>query len=292
MSLGQIRIGIYDLSVFFRGPNAAPGGPWEGFLVAGFRLEDNIERLFPYIHAVAEKAVLSVKPPFIRFVLDRTLCILYPDRGLATPFEDRAEAAVFVDRLVQFLEEILAKAHAISPKYALTQRVSVIEVLKLLPKTNCRECGFPSCLAFAAMLSLQRTGSNRCPYMVPPIGRQALYPVYDQAGNLVSTLAVGIEPASAPPGKSVQQRIKGPAEGAEHHGRESRPEENAMVQPLTARETEVLRLMAEGATNTEIAYLLGISPHTVKSHVIHIFNKLGVNDRTHAAVTAARLSLL
>jgi hypothetical protein len=63
--------------------------------------------------------------------------------------------------------------------------------------------------------------------MVPPIGQQALYPVYDQEGNLVSTLAVGIDPAS-----------------------------------------------------------------TVKSHVIHIFNKLGVSDRTQAAVTAARLSLI
>jgi DNA-binding CsgD family transcriptional regulator/ArsR family metal-binding transcriptional regulator len=292
MNLGQMRIGIYDLSVFFRGPIAAPGGPWEGFLVAGFRMEENIERLFPYIHAEAERAVLSAKPPFIRFVLDRTLCILYPDRGLATPFEDRSAATRFVDRLVQFLKEILAKARAITPKYALTQRVSAIEVLKLLPKTNCRECGFPSCLAFAAMLSLQRTDPHRCPYMVPPIARQALYPVYDQEGNLVSTLAVGIDPASAPPGESVQQGIKGPPEGVENHGGDSRPEDSAMVQPLTARETEVLRLMAEGATNTEIAYLLDISPHTVKSHVIHIFNKLGVNDRTHAAVTAARLSLI
>jgi DNA-binding NarL/FixJ family response regulator len=59
--------------------------------------------------------------------------------------------------------------------------------------------------------------------------------------------------------------------------------------PLTGRELEVLRLVAQGATNAEI---LEISPHAVKSHVIHIFNKLGVSDRTQAAVWAARNALV
>jgi DNA-binding CsgD family transcriptional regulator/ArsR family metal-binding transcriptional regulator len=271
---------------------STPAGHWEGFLVAGFRMEEDIERLFPYINAVAEKAALSLKPPYVRFILDKTLCILYPDRGLATPFEDRAEAESFVDRLVEFLEQIRANAHKITPKHALSQRVSVIEILKLLPKTNCRECGLPSCLAFAAMLSLQRTSPNRCPHMVPPIGQQALYPVYDQEGNLASTLAVGIDPASSHPQEAVQDKVKGLPRRLGNRSGDSRPGNSVMAQPLTARELEVLRLMADGATNAEIAYLLDISPHTVKSHVIHIFNKLGVSDRTHAAVTAARLSLI
>jgi PAS domain S-box-containing protein len=61
---------------------------------------------------------------------------------------------------------------------------------------------------------------------------------------------------------------------------------------LTGRETEVLQLMAEGYTNPEISSHLSISPHTVKSHVIHIFNKLGVNDRTRAAVMATRRKII
>ncbi len=61
---------------------------------------------------------------------------------------------------------------------------------------------------------------------------------------------------------------------------------------LTTRELEVLRLVAQGATNVEISQILYISPHTVKSHVIHIFNKLGVNDRTQAAVWAAKNHLV
>jgi DNA-binding NarL/FixJ family response regulator len=62
--------------------------------------------------------------------------------------------------------------------------------------------------------------------------------------------------------------------------------------PLTHREVEVLQQLAAGSTNKEIAQELCISEHTVKSHVIHVFNKIGVNDRTQASVWAASQGLL
>ena len=55
---------------------------------------------------------------------------------------------------------------------------------------------------------------------------------------------------------------------------------------LSSRELEVLQLVAEGASNKDIASSLHISQATAKSHLIHIFGKLGVSDRT-AAVTVA-----
>ncbi|MFH0821894.1 MAG: LuxR C-terminal-related transcriptional regulator [Pseudomonadota bacterium] len=61
---------------------------------------------------------------------------------------------------------------------------------------------------------------------------------------------------------------------------------------LTDRELQVLRLLAGGLSNTEISGILKISPHTVKSHVMHIFHKLGVAGRTDAAVTAVNLKLI
>jgi DNA-binding NarL/FixJ family response regulator len=56
--------------------------------------------------------------------------------------------------------------------------------------------------------------------------------------------------------------------------------------PLSDREVEVLTLVAQGASNKEVAKQLWISEATVKTHLIHIFGKLGVSDRT-AAVTLA-----
>jgi DNA-binding NarL/FixJ family response regulator len=61
--------------------------------------------------------------------------------------------------------------------------------------------------------------------------------------------------------------------------------------PLTRRECEVLQRLSQGLTNKEIAESLGISYETVKEHVQHILRKLGVNDRTQAAVWAVRLGI-
>jgi PAS domain S-box-containing protein len=62
----------------------------------------------------------------------------------------------------------------------------------------------------------------------------------------------------------------------------------AMSVKLSRRENDVLRLITEGYTNTQISELLDISANTVKSYVNGVFNKLGVNDRTQAAVLATR----
>ena len=62
--------------------------------------------------------------------------------------------------------------------------------------------------------------------------------------------------------------------------------------PLTQRESEVLRQLAYGLTNKEIAQTLHISYETVKEHVQHILRNIGVTDRTQAAVWAVRKELV
>jgi len=62
--------------------------------------------------------------------------------------------------------------------------------------------------------------------------------------------------------------------------------------PLTQRESEVLKQLALGLTNKEIATALNISYETVKEHVQHILRKIGVTDRTQAAVWAVRKELV
>jgi len=62
--------------------------------------------------------------------------------------------------------------------------------------------------------------------------------------------------------------------------------------PLTQREAEVLKLVAEGLTNRQVAEALNISYETVKEHVQNMLRKIGVSDRTQAAVWAVRQGLV
>jgi DNA-binding NarL/FixJ family response regulator len=61
---------------------------------------------------------------------------------------------------------------------------------------------------------------------------------------------------------------------------------------LSSRELDVLRLIAAGNANKQIAGLLGIAEETVKSHITNILAKLGANDRTHAVTTALKRGII
>jgi DNA-binding NarL/FixJ family response regulator len=69
-------------------------------------------------------------------------------------------------------------------------------------------------------------------------------------------------------------------------------EKRAEAPPLSKRETEILQKVAYGATTKEVAHDLGISPHTVKTHLERIFEKLGANDRAQAVAIAIRSGLV
>ncbi len=69
-------------------------------------------------------------------------------------------------------------------------------------------------------------------------------------------------------------------------------EASALPEPLTKREREVLRLMAAGSSNKEIADALGAAEGTVKNHASSIFAKLGVRDRTRAVLKGLELGII
>lgn len=265
---------------------------------AHFKLDSDASELFPYINAVVKDSIYYEKPHYIRFTLNGFGCSLYTDRVAAGSFEDRGQALEFVIQLIDFLNDLFSKKDSIRPDHKKYRHQPVLEIFRLLPRTNCQECGFPTCMAFAAALSNRQVVPEQCPWFPKPISETAAYPIYDEYGRLISTTEIELNAGDREQGLRAQQEGAGglentlpaPRQGEGEAGYESDYDGIRVI--LTGREVEVLRLMAEGFTNPEISEILSISHHTVKSHVVHIFNKLGVNDRTQAAVWAARNRLI
>jgi LuxR family transcriptional regulator, maltose regulon positive regulatory protein len=105
---------------------------------------------------------------------------------------------------------------------------------------------------------------------------------------LYEALAHGVEPASirrllaAFPVVEAAQTTASPLKGSE----------SEWVEPLSARESEVLQLIAEGLTNQDVAARLYLSLHTVKVHARNIYAKLGVTSRTQAVAKGKALGIL
>jgi DNA-binding NarL/FixJ family response regulator len=112
----------------------------------------------------------------------------------------------------------------------------------------------------ADILRAVETGASG--YLLKDAPREELF-------GAIRVVARGSSPLAPTVATRLMQRMRGEDEEA-----------------LSTREIEVLELVARGTSNKEIAKVLWVSETTVKSHMLHIFDKLGVTDRT-AAVTAA-----
>lgn len=125
-------------------------------------------------------------------------------------------------------------------------------------------------------------------HVLPAIRAGALsYLLKDAAAGEIATAirkaALGEVTLSPAIAAQMMKAVTGERKPAEPSGPES---------PLTTRELEVIRLIADGLSNTEIAERLFLSEKTVKSHVSNILAKLHVTDRTQAAVYAWREGLM
>jgi DNA-binding CsgD family transcriptional regulator/ArsR family metal-binding transcriptional regulator len=295
MTLQHSNIGFHSLRVcsMGRGPATLPPDKLKACMMAEFDFSMDIEFLFPYINAVAKKTQLFENPPHIRFNFDHTLCVLHPFRGYASPVDDNEDARTFIIQLTAFLNDIYHRKDQISPRYKFFSQTAIPQILKLLPQTNCNDCGFNTCMAFAAALAQQQTIPGRCPHISRPVQEKAIFPIHDNTGKLLSTITLDIdntENVSAL--NSANQYIENLEKKIRHlsrmKGNQQDKANKQLPSPLSQREIQILQLLAYGTTNVEIAQSLYISPHTVKSHINHIFNKLGVNSRTQASVWATQ----
>lgn len=118
------------------------------------------------------------------------------------------------------------------------------------------------------------------------------YLLKDAAPERIAAAVHELRGGGAPISPSIARRILSRLRGNAPAGTASRPAPLEQASPLTARETELLRMVAKGLSFDTIGELLEISPHTVVAHVKKIYRKLAVHSRGEAVYEASQLGLL
>lgn len=153
-----MTIAYSDLVLESRG--CAPGSL--DFL-AKFKFNTDVSSLFPFINAVAEKPSYFDNPHYIKFAFDKFKCAMYPDNGILSIVENQDQAIAAIEKLMEFLNDIHSRTDSIQPNHRKFRIVPALNIYKLLPKTNCKACGFQTCMSFAGALGKGETTLDICP---------------------------------------------------------------------------------------------------------------------------------
>ena len=116
-------------------------------------LGDDISQVLPYLNAVIKNAVYTPEVPNLNFKIERGAISLTPQEmrvGQVTCEEDATKVLDYVKELINNTWE---KRESITPIYERKESIKAKDILDFLPKTNCRDCGLPTCFAFAMALT-------------------------------------------------------------------------------------------------------------------------------------------
>ena len=126
-------------------------------------LDQDVGAALPYVNAVLGGHSYSKDPPSVGFKLHGKLITVHSRKIAINALKDEAEAKKIVEWLKREINTAWEKRDEIEPRYEAAPQPQLFEILKLLPKTNCKECGQPTCMVFAAQVAEGAKGPEDCP---------------------------------------------------------------------------------------------------------------------------------
>jgi ArsR family metal-binding transcriptional regulator len=115
-------------------------------------VSDEIHEVFPYLNAIIKGCIYNHPALTLTIRNEDKLITLHAMHVTMTLIEDEKEAHEMLNWLKDLINETYQKKDQIEPNYSSGDQLKPSDIQKLLPGTNCRECGFRSCLAFAFKL--------------------------------------------------------------------------------------------------------------------------------------------
>jgi ArsR family metal-binding transcriptional regulator len=126
-------------------------------------LKQDVGSALPFLNAVLGGYEYIKDPPSVTFKAQGKLITVHGRKIAVNALKDEAEAGKIMGWLVREINDAWENRNEIEPKYEGMPRPGIIEILKLLPKTNCRECGEPTCLVFATRVAEGVRDAHACP---------------------------------------------------------------------------------------------------------------------------------
>jgi len=125
-------------------------------------LSEDIGEVLPYLASVIKVCSYDDNTKILTFKRDGKGIAMYPRQIAVTKLRDREEAAQVLDELKDFINRTYENRHNIQPCHKKGGELKDLDVFKLLPGTNCGQCGQATCLAFAARLVQQEANISQC----------------------------------------------------------------------------------------------------------------------------------
>ncbi len=128
-------------------------------------LAQDVSEALPYLNSVLGGYEYVRQPPSVTFRAHGKLITVSGRRIAVNTLRDEDEARKIVDWLQREINAAWTHRGQIAPRYEGLPKPNLVEILKLLPKTNCRECGAPTCLVFATMVADGAKTAVDCPHL-------------------------------------------------------------------------------------------------------------------------------
>ena len=125
-------------------------------------LKQDVTDTLPYLNSVLGGFEYLNEPPAVTFKIHGKLITVHPEKIAINALKDEEEADKILEWLRGEINDAWDKRYDIEPCYEGMGKPKVLEILKLLPKTNCRECGEPTCMVFAARIAEGAKSIEKC----------------------------------------------------------------------------------------------------------------------------------
>jgi len=125
-------------------------------------LDEDIREALPYLNAVLGGFEYFKDPPAVTFRVQGKIITAHPREIAVNALRDEEEADKILAWLKREINEAWERRNEIEPSYEGAPKPKILEILKLLPKTNCRKCGEPTCMVFALKVADGVKGPGDC----------------------------------------------------------------------------------------------------------------------------------